>query len=63
MTTTKLRFGFRHKGKRTGQLALFLIWREWHEDGDVVFARVLFQWWPRWLQRRDGVSLRSAFSR
>lgn len=35
---TKLRFGF--KGKN--QLPLFMVWKEWWEDGDVVYAKVLF---------------------
>lgn len=36
--TTRLRFGFRSKN----QSPLFLVWREWWENGEVVFAHVLF---------------------
>lgn len=35
---TRIRVGFRSKR----QLPLFMIWREDWEDGDVVFAQVLF---------------------
>ena len=36
---TKLRIGF--KGRN--QLPWVLVWREYWEDGEVVFARVLFK--------------------
>ena len=39
MSYTKLRIGFRGKS----QEPLVLIWREYWEDGEVVFARVLFK--------------------
>ncbi len=35
---SKVRFGFKSKS----QLPLFMIWREWWEDGEVVFAEVIF---------------------
>jgi len=38
MLTSKLNFGF--KGK--DQLPLFLVWRTYYEDGDIVCARVIF---------------------
>ncbi len=37
-TMTKIRFGF--KGR--DQLPLFMVWREYIEDGEVFFAKVLF---------------------
>jgi hypothetical protein len=36
--TEKIRFGF--KGK--DQLPLFMVWKEYWEGGEVVFAKVLF---------------------
>ncbi|PYY28324.1 hypothetical protein [Paenibacillus illinoisensis] len=35
---TKIRFGFKSKN----QLPLFMVWREWNENGETVFAKVLF---------------------
>jgi hypothetical protein len=44
MSGTKLRFGFRSKK----QLPLFMLWREYWEDGVVVFAHEIFSIdWPR----------------
>lgn len=39
MKKTKLRFGFLGRN----QTPLFMIWREWWEGEEVVFARVLFK--------------------
>lgn len=36
--TKKIKFGFKSKN----QLPLFMVWREWWENGEVVFADVLF---------------------
>lgn len=36
--TTKIRFGF--KGKN--QLPLFMIWKEFSDGAEVVFAHILF---------------------
>jgi hypothetical protein len=49
MERSKIRFGFR--GKR--QVWLFGIWREYWYDGKVVFAVVIFTWYPNWLAQRD----------
>lgn len=38
MSETVLRFGFRGKN----QLPLFMIWREYWENGEVVYAIVVF---------------------
>lgn len=37
--TTKLRFGFRSKR----QLPIFMVWREYWFNGEVVFASVIFK--------------------
>jgi len=37
-TTTKIRFGFRSKN----EAALFRIWKEWWQNGEVVYAKSLF---------------------
>lgn len=47
----KTRIGFR--GSR--QLPLMQVWREIWSGDDVKFAYVIWQWYPRWLQRRDGI--------
>ena len=41
--SSRIRFGF--KGK--DQKPLFIIWREYLENGDIVFGKVLFNsyWW------------------
>lgn len=36
---TKIRFGFKSKT----QSPLFMVWREYIENGEVTFAKVLFQ--------------------
>lgn len=36
--TSKTRWGFKSKN----QLALFMVWREWWHDGEVIYAEVLF---------------------
>jgi hypothetical protein len=38
VTVTKVRFGF----KSSNQLYLFMVWREYHHKGEVVYAEVLF---------------------
>jgi len=37
--STRIRIGL--KGKN--QLPLFMIWKEWKEDNETVFAKVLFR--------------------
>ena len=38
LLTTKIRWGFRSKN----QLPWFMVWREYHALGEVVYAKVLF---------------------
>lgn len=38
-TKTRIRIGFKSKT----QAPLFMIWKEFIENGEVVFAKVLFQ--------------------
>lgn len=47
----KRRYGFRGKN----QLPLFQIWEKDWEDGEVIFARVIFQIYPKWLQQKDRI--------
>jgi len=53
--TTHIRFGSRHTGSSTFQLPLFMIWKEWRDSGtkEVTYAKVLFEVYPKWLQKRD----------
>jgi len=46
ITGTVRRFGFGGpwmKGKKQGQLPLFMIWDEEWLDGEVVFAKIIFK--------------------
>ena len=36
---TKTRFGFRSKH----QMPIFMVWREFWKDGEMVFAKVIFK--------------------
>jgi hypothetical protein len=47
---TKIRIGFRGKH----QVWIFAIVREYLDDGEITYARVIFAWYPAWLRRLDG---------